>query len=232
MGRVIAFRLAAAGAKLASTPISQSKFDSLEVDIVDKRGDCLSTAADPLGEHANGDVVDSVVAHYGRINLASLNVPGAPTTYMRTMYAADVKAYKRSHHEVSVSHSFLVLEPAEKQKGGFLAHTNSPAGIVGMLLSERVHAETNIKFEAQDEHETKFEYENTGSRTGVPSESDRANRDVQHEPCEARGEEIADPFIVERGKATPIRSGPKFDMDRANLPLRIDEAEKRDQPTE
>ena len=134
MGRVVASKLATAGAKLVITARTKDKIESLESDILAKSGECLSIAADALDERAAENVVKSAVERFGRIDVVLLNAGGAPAIDMRTMSAADVKAYMRSNYDVTVNYLFPVLEQMKKQKSGYVAHTNSLAGFVGVPL--------------------------------------------------------------------------------------------------
>lgn len=134
MGRVVASKLSVAGAKLVITARTKNKLESLEAEILRKGGECLSIAADALNEHAAEDVVRSAVERFGRIDVVLLNAGGAPAIDMRTMSAADVKDYMRFNYDVTVNYLFPVLEQMKKQNGGFVAHTNSLAGFIGVPL--------------------------------------------------------------------------------------------------
>ena len=134
MGRVVASKLSVVGAKLVITARTKSKLESLETEILAKGGECLCIAADALNEHAAEDVVKSAVARFGRIDVVLLNAGGAPAIDMRTMSAADVKNYMRLNYDVTVNYLFPVLEQMKKQRSGFVAHTNSLAGFLGIPL--------------------------------------------------------------------------------------------------
>jgi len=134
MGRVVALKLGAAGAKLVVTARRKDKLESLAADISAKGGECLALAADALDEHAASNVVESAVQRFGRIDVALLNAGGAPAIDMRTMSAAEVKSYMRSNYDVTVNYLFPVLEQMKKQRGGVVAHTNSLAGFIGVPL--------------------------------------------------------------------------------------------------
>lgn len=134
MGRVVAKKLSAAGAKIAITSRTKEKLDSLQQSLQAQGGECLSIAADALDEAAAAAVVESTVAHYGRIDGVLLNAGGAPAIDMRTMSAADVKFYMRANYDVTVNYLFPVLEQMKRQRGGFVAHTNSLAGFLGIPL--------------------------------------------------------------------------------------------------
>jgi len=134
MGRVVALKLADAGAKLVVTARRKEKLESLSADILAKGGECLALAADALDERAAENVVKSVVERFGRIDVVLLNAGGAPALDMRTMNAADVKAYMRSNYDVIVNYLFPVLEQMKRQRSGIVAHTNSLAGWIGVPL--------------------------------------------------------------------------------------------------
>jgi len=85
MGRVVALKLGAAGAKLVVTARRKDKLESLAADISAKGGECLALAAHALDERAASNVVESAVQRFGRIDVALLNAGGAPAIDMRTM---------------------------------------------------------------------------------------------------------------------------------------------------
>jgi len=134
MGRVVALRLAGEGAKLAVTARTQSKLESLATEITKAGGICLPIAADAQDEQAAENVVKSTVEYFGHIDIAMLNAGGAPAIDMRTMNAASVKSYMHTNYDVTVNYLFPVLEQMKLQKNGFVVHTNSGAGFVGVPL--------------------------------------------------------------------------------------------------
>ena len=134
MGRVVASRLGAAGAKLVVTARRADKLEALASEISKRGGECLALAADALDEGAAESVVQSAVERFGRIDLALLNAGGAPAIDMRTMSAAEVKSYMRTNYDVTVNYLFPVLEQMKGQRSGFVAHTNSLAGFLGVPL--------------------------------------------------------------------------------------------------
>lgn len=134
MGRVVALKLAAAGAKLVVTARRKDKLENLAADIKAKGGDCLAVAADALDERAAEAVVKSTVEHFGKIDVVLLNAGGAPAIDMRQMNAADVRHYMQTNYDVVVNYLFPVLEQMKKQRSGLVAHTNSLAGFIGVPL--------------------------------------------------------------------------------------------------
>jgi NADP-dependent 3-hydroxy acid dehydrogenase YdfG len=134
MGRVVALRLASAGAKLAVTARREDKLESLASQISDMGGECLALPADALDERAAESVVNSAVEHFGAVDVVLLNAGGAPALDMRTMSAAEVKSYMRSNYDVTVNYLFPVLEHMKKRRRGFVVHTNSLAGFLGVPL--------------------------------------------------------------------------------------------------
>lgn len=134
MGRVLAVRLAAEGAKVVVTARRQTRLETLAKEIRDAGGKCLPLAADATDGAAAADVVSATVARYGRLDMIYLNAGGAPALDMRTMTAADVNAYMRSNYDVVVNYLFPALQQMMKQGGGFVGHTNSLAGFLGVPL--------------------------------------------------------------------------------------------------
>jgi len=134
IGRVVALKLAAAGAKLVVTARRRNRLESLAGEISANGGECLALTADALDERAAESVVESTVERFGRIDIALLNVGGAPAIDMRTMNAAAVKSYMRTNYDVTVNYLFPVLERMKMQRSGFVVHTNSLAGFLGVPL--------------------------------------------------------------------------------------------------
>lgn len=134
MGRIVATKLGSAGAKLIVTARTKERLDSLAADIINKGGSCLPIVADALDEDAAERVVKAAVERFGCIDVVLLNAGGAPAIDMRTMNAAEVKSYMRSNYDVTVNYLFPVLEQMKKQRSGFVVHTNSAAGFLGVPL--------------------------------------------------------------------------------------------------
>ncbi|MDR3507482.1 MAG: SDR family NAD(P)-dependent oxidoreductase [Caulobacteraceae bacterium] len=134
MGRILAQRLAAMGAKVAVTARRQELLDSLKAEIAAKGGQCLALAADATDEAAAAQVVADTVAAFGRIDMVMLNAGGAPALDLRTIGVSEVKAYMRSNYDVVVNYLFPVLHQMRRQGGGVVAHTNSLAGLFGVPL--------------------------------------------------------------------------------------------------
>jgi len=134
MGRVLALRLAAAGALLAVTARRQERLTALQAEIERHGGSCLALAADAQDSTAAEQVVTACVERYGRIDLVMLNAGGAPALDMRKMTANQVNDYMRSNYDVVVNYLFPVLQRMARQGGGVVAHTNSLAGFLGVPL--------------------------------------------------------------------------------------------------
>jgi NADP-dependent 3-hydroxy acid dehydrogenase YdfG len=134
IGRVVALKLAAAGAIVVVTARRKDKLDALAEEIINKGGRCLALAADALDEKAAEKVVKTTVEKFGRIDLVLLNAGGAPAIDMRIMTAAEVKYYMQTNYDVIVNYLFPVLEQMKLQRGGLVAHTNSLAGFLGIPM--------------------------------------------------------------------------------------------------
>lgn len=134
MGRIVALKLAAAGAKVIITARRKPLLDALESEIIAKQGVCLSIAADALDANAAKNVVADAIQRFGRIDIALLNAGGAPALDMRHMDAAAVNQYMRTNYDVIVNYLFPVLEQMKIQRSGLIAHTNSLAGFIGVPL--------------------------------------------------------------------------------------------------
>jgi len=134
IGRVVATRLAAEGARLVVTARNADKLESLAAEITARGGECLALPADALDAAAAEHVVATAVARCGGIDIALLNAGGAPAIDMRTMKAAEVTHYMRTNYDVTVNYLFPVLEHMKRRRAGFVAHTNSLAGFLGVPL--------------------------------------------------------------------------------------------------
>jgi len=134
IGRVIALKLAAAGAAVVVTARRKDKLDALADEITHMGGRCLALAADALDEKAAAKVVATTVERFGRIDLVLLNAGGAPAIDMRKMNASEVKHYMQTNYDVIVNYLFPVLEQMKLQRGGLVAHTNSLAGFLGIPM--------------------------------------------------------------------------------------------------
>jgi gluconate 5-dehydrogenase len=69
IGSAMAVALAEAGAKVAVTDISQEAVDATAARVADVGGECLALAGDMTDRGAADDVVDKVVAHYGKLDI-------------------------------------------------------------------------------------------------------------------------------------------------------------------
>lgn len=134
MGRVLAKRLAGEGAQVIVTARREPMLIKLAEEIRKAGGQCMPIAADATEAAAAADVVKKVVEHYGRIDMVYLNAGGAPALDMRVMNASDVNAYMRSNYDVVVNYLFPVSKQMMQQGGGYVAHTNSLAGFLGVPL--------------------------------------------------------------------------------------------------
>jgi NAD(P)-dependent dehydrogenase (short-subunit alcohol dehydrogenase family) len=134
MGRAFALRLAGEGARIVVTARRKERLDTLAAEIERRGGRCLALAADAQNPDDAARVVTASVETFGRIDLALLNVGGAPAIDMRKMDASEVTAYMRSNYDTVVNYLFPILEQMRKQQDGIVAHTNSLAGFLGVPL--------------------------------------------------------------------------------------------------
>nr|WP_241678087.1 SDR family oxidoreductase [Pseudomonas kitaguniensis] len=134
MGRALAVRLAQEGAWVVATARRKELLNELQLEITLQGGKCLVSAVDALDEHAAADLVGEIVELYGRLDVVVLNAGGAPALDMREMSASDVTAYMRSNYDVVVNYLFPALEHMSRQGHGFVVHTNSLAGFLGVTL--------------------------------------------------------------------------------------------------
>jgi gluconate 5-dehydrogenase len=69
IGGAMAVALAEAGAKVAVTDISQEAVDGTAARVSDAGGECLAIAGDMTERDSADDVVNKVVAHYGKLDI-------------------------------------------------------------------------------------------------------------------------------------------------------------------
>jgi len=134
IGRAVALKLAAAGARLVVTARRKDRLETLASEITAQGGECLPLTADALDEQAAEGVVKTCVERYGQIDMALLNAGGAPPTDMMKISAAEVKFYVQNNFDVMVNYLFPVLEQMKIQRSGLVAHTNSMAGFIATPL--------------------------------------------------------------------------------------------------
>lgn len=134
IGRVLALQLAQQGACLAITARRKEALTSLADEITAGGGDCMALTADALDGDQASAVVRDVVAHYGCLDCIVLNAGGAPALDMRTMDAESVLQCMRLNYDVTVNYLFPALEQMKTQRSGFVVHTNSLAGFLGIPL--------------------------------------------------------------------------------------------------
>ena len=134
MGRGVAIAVANEGAQVVATARRKKQLETLVEEITQRGGVCVVFPADALDESAAAAVVASTIDRFGRIDLALLNVGGAPALDMRMMSASEVNGYMRSNYDVVVNYLFPVLRQMAKQGFGIIAQTNSLAGFLGVPL--------------------------------------------------------------------------------------------------
>jgi NAD(P)-dependent dehydrogenase (short-subunit alcohol dehydrogenase family) len=117
MGRGVAIAVAKQGAQVVATARRMKPLETLVEEITQRGGVRVAFPADALDEAAAAAVVVSTIDRFGRIDLALLNVGGAPALDMRTMSAAEVNGQQMA-----------------KQGFGIVAQTNSLAGFLGVPL--------------------------------------------------------------------------------------------------
>ncbi|MBE5460711.1 SDR family NAD(P)-dependent oxidoreductase [Mycobacteroides abscessus] len=134
LGRGFAQSAAAAGASVAITARRATLLREV-VDLVESHGGrCTAFAADATDTVAAQRVIDDVIKLHGRIDIALLNVGGAPALDLKRLNADDITAYMRSNYDVAVNYLVPVLRQMCRQGSGTVIHTNSLAGWYGIPL--------------------------------------------------------------------------------------------------
>lgn len=134
IGRVLALRLARAGAVVVATARRRDRLDALAAEVTAHGGRCTPHAADAQDGASAEAVVQACLREHGRIDMLVLNAGGAPAIDMRRMQAAEVLAYMRSNYDVAVNYLLPVLHRMREQGSGLVVTTNSLAGLLGVPL--------------------------------------------------------------------------------------------------
>jgi NAD(P)-dependent dehydrogenase (short-subunit alcohol dehydrogenase family) len=134
IGRVLALRLAGAGAIVVATARRRERLEALAAEVRATGGRCTTHAADAQDGASAEAVVQACLREHGRIDMLVLNAGGAPAIDMRCMQAAEVLAYMRSNYDVAVNYLFPVLHCMRERGGGLVVTTNSLAGFLGVPL--------------------------------------------------------------------------------------------------
>lgn len=134
IGRQVALLSAARGAKVVVTARRQALLDQLQLEIQQQGGECLALASDALSEQAAQDLVAQVTAHYGRIDIALLNVGDGPAFNMSKCDAAAIKQNMAINYDTMVHYLTPLIQQMKNQGCGLIAHTNSLAGFLGLPM--------------------------------------------------------------------------------------------------
>ncbi|MEH6582068.1 MAG: SDR family NAD(P)-dependent oxidoreductase [Halioglobus sp.] len=134
IGRALALQLARRGAILALTARREDRLLALKAEIEALGGQCEIRTADATNSQESAAVVGKFVDIFKRVDIAILNAGGAPAVDMREIGAEDVNHYMRTNYDVTVNYLFPVLEVMKRQRDGFVLHTNSLAGFLGIPL--------------------------------------------------------------------------------------------------
>lgn len=126
IGRAIAERFGAAGAKVAANDVDPDRADGTRAAVADAGGDAMAVVADVSDSDSVASMVDAVMAEHGRIdvlvNNAGLVAP------MRHFFEAD-EGWWRRIIDVNLTGHFLVSHPVArimaKQGGGCIINMSS-----------------------------------------------------------------------------------------------------------
>lgn len=134
IGRVLALRLARAGATIVATARRRERLEALVIEVNAAGGRCTIHTADAQDSRSAAAVVQACFEAHGRIDMLVLNAGGAPAIDMRRMQADEVLAYMRANYDVAVNYLMPVLHRMRLQGSGMVVTTNSLAGFLGVPL--------------------------------------------------------------------------------------------------
>jgi short-subunit dehydrogenase len=109
--------------------------------ISENGSEALAIPGDALEQAYAEDAVQQAVAHFGRIDIALLNVGGGLQLNTAKASAEVIKAYMRLNYDTMI-HFFcpLVCQMKLQEEGGVIAHTNSLAGFLGVPMAGQYSA--------------------------------------------------------------------------------------------
>ncbi|RSM43779.1 KR domain-containing protein [Amycolatopsis balhimycina DSM 5908] len=94
--------------------------------------ECLDLVADALDPAAAAAVVERVVAEFGAVDVALLNVGQGPDMLMAEAGVADIARVMAVNYDVTVHYLVPLIAQMRRQGGGLIAQTNSLAGLMGI----------------------------------------------------------------------------------------------------
>ena len=134
MGRGLARRLAAEGARVAVSARRAELLETLVREIKEAGGEAFAFPADGSDEAQAARTVEAVQQQLGSIDIVVLNAGGAPALDLTQMTAGEVRRYMESNYYTVINYLMPVLQLMKAQGSGTVVHTNSGAGFIGVPL--------------------------------------------------------------------------------------------------
>ncbi len=122
------------GATIVASARRQNLLKKLKNEITRSGGKCEIYAADALDEKQSLSVIEQVKEHFGKIDIALLNVGYGPVLNLSACSTTDVTGDMHTNYHSMVNYLIPLIQLMKKQSSGFIAHTNSLAGFLGLPM--------------------------------------------------------------------------------------------------
>ncbi|MGW3961433.1 SDR family NAD(P)-dependent oxidoreductase [Amycolatopsis sp. NPDC005003] len=132
IGAQVARDLAGHGNRVAVVARRAAELAAVAADVRAAGSPCLDLVADALDPAAAAAVVRRVVAEFGAVDIALLNVGQGPDMAMAEVGVEDVARVMALNYDVTVNYLVPLIAQLRRQGGGLIAQTNSLAGLMGI----------------------------------------------------------------------------------------------------
>lgn len=132
IGAQVARDLAGHGNRVAVVARRAAELAAVAADVRAAGSACLDLVADALDPEAAAAVVRRVVAEFGAVDIALLNVGQGPDMSMAEAGVEDVARVMALNYDVTVNYLVPLIAQLRRQGGGLIAQTNSLAGWLGL----------------------------------------------------------------------------------------------------
>ncbi|MEV6449457.1 SDR family NAD(P)-dependent oxidoreductase [Amycolatopsis sp. NPDC051716] len=132
IGAQVARDLAGHGNRLAIVARREAALAAVAADVRAAGSACLDLVADALDPAAAAAVVARVVAEFGAVDVALLNVGQGPDVAVAEAGVEDIARVMALNYDVTVHYLVPLIAQLRRQGGGLIAQTNSLAGLMGI----------------------------------------------------------------------------------------------------
>ncbi len=132
IGAQVARDLAGHGNRVAIVARRAAELAAVAADVRAAGSACLDLVADALDPAAAAAVVARVVAEFGGVDVALLNVGQGPDLGMAEAGVEDIARVMALNYDVTVHYLVPLIAQLRRQGGGLIAQTNSLAGLMGI----------------------------------------------------------------------------------------------------